>query len=390
MHERCFWSDPGYEANDPLIGNRRARWLIAGGGVAGLFAAYFLLKRGERDIAIIEKNTVGSGSTGHSAGMLVADLETGPWSAVIANYGAEAAGAYMRAQEEVQRTVAALIENEGIACDFSLRDFVLLNDSEWAIRRTMREFAARHAIDPRHPTILEEEELQNEIRSGEFSFGEYVERGLTVNPLKFAHGIKAYLMRHGVRVYEHTPLLSYRDGVAYVPHGTVSCGHCIHASGTWLRDAKLRNYMTTIGVTRPLSTPELAALNLADKDMFEDDGKRSYHYGKITADNRLLVGYGDVLGVPDVPMVSLHTPHVENIRRFVRRFTGHDIPLEYAWTGQYSLSTGLTAQIVLGERESSIGGAGTQIASITAASYLAAALCREPHPLDAIFERGRE
>ncbi len=389
MKKECFWQDPAYEASDPLMGHERAKWLIAGGGVAGLFVAYFLLKRGERDIVLLERDTVGSGSTGHSAGMLIGDLQTGPWSAVIANYGAEAASAYLKAQEESQRTVATLIENEGIACDFSLRDFVLLNDSEWAIRRTMREFAACHAVDPRHPTLLEEEELRNEIRSGEFSFGEHLERGLTVNPLKFAHGVKAHLMRHGVRIYEHTPLLSYRDGVAYVPHGTVSCGQCIHASGTWLRDGGLRNYMTTIGITRPLSADELAALNLADKDMFLDDGKRSFHYGKVTADDRLLIGYGDVLAVSDLPMVPLHMPHADNIRRFIRRFTGHDIPLDYAWTGQYSLSAGLLPQVVVGERESSIGGAGTQIASVTAASYLAAAVCGAPHPLDALFGKSR-
>ncbi len=385
MQERCFWDDPGYEANDPLAGNERADWLIVGGGVSGLFAAYFLLKRGERDIVLIERGAVGSGSTGHSAGMLIGDLQTGPWSAVIAKYGAEAARAYMSAQEDAQRIVRSLIENEGIACDFSMRDFVLINDSEWAIRRTMHEFAARQAIDPRHPTLLDEEELRNEIRSGEFYFGEHLEQGLTVNPLKFAHGVKAYLVRHGVRVYEHTPFLSYRDGVAYMPHGTVSCGHIIHASGTWLRDPSLKNYMTTIGITRPLSQGELSALNLADKDMFLDDGKRSFHYGKITADDRLLLGYGDVLGSSSSAVVRLHMSHVDNIRHFIRRFTGYDIPLEHAWTGQYSLSTGLLPQVIVGERESSIGGAGTQIASITAVSYLVSALYHDPHPLDALF-----
>jgi L-2-hydroxyglutarate oxidase LhgO len=40
---------------------------IVGGGIAGLSAAYFLKKAG-RSVAVIEKESIGSGTTGHTTG----------------------------------------------------------------------------------------------------------------------------------------------------------------------------------------------------------------------------------------------------------------------------------------------------------------------------------
>ncbi len=49
---------------------KRVRIVIIGGGVAGASIAYHLALRGERDVAIIERSELTSGSTFHSAGLV--------------------------------------------------------------------------------------------------------------------------------------------------------------------------------------------------------------------------------------------------------------------------------------------------------------------------------
>ncbi|MFI5156417.1 MAG: FAD-dependent oxidoreductase, partial [Chitinophagales bacterium] len=49
---------------------RHAKIVIVGGGVGGASIAYHLAIRGERDIVLLEKAELTSGSTFHSAGLV--------------------------------------------------------------------------------------------------------------------------------------------------------------------------------------------------------------------------------------------------------------------------------------------------------------------------------
>src|SRR5947209_8837712 len=48
----------------------RARIVIIGGGVGGTSIAYHLTELGERDVILVERNELTSGSTFHSAGLV--------------------------------------------------------------------------------------------------------------------------------------------------------------------------------------------------------------------------------------------------------------------------------------------------------------------------------
>ncbi|HXD64272.1 MAG TPA: FAD-dependent oxidoreductase, partial [Solirubrobacteraceae bacterium] len=48
----------------------RARVVIIGGGVGGASIAYHLTQLGERDVVLVDRNELTSGSTFHSAGLV--------------------------------------------------------------------------------------------------------------------------------------------------------------------------------------------------------------------------------------------------------------------------------------------------------------------------------
>ena len=74
--------------NMPDVLPGRARIVIVGGGVGGASLAYHLAERGERDVLLLERSELTSGSTFHSAG-LVGQLRSDPALTRMNVYSAE-------------------------------------------------------------------------------------------------------------------------------------------------------------------------------------------------------------------------------------------------------------------------------------------------------------
>ena len=119
--------------------------------------------------------------------------------------------------------------------------------------------------------------------------------------------------------------------------------------------------------------------------MFVDDDIPSFHDGKFTGDDRLLLGYGDTNTTLQTQTPPLHRPHLEHLTKFLQRFTGMAMQLEYAWSGIYSLSRNPLPYVAINEREAVLAGSGTQIASIALAEYVAHVLTGRAHRLDPLF-----
>ncbi len=345
MKKQLFWSNPTYQPSKSLMGHHETSYLIVGGGVAGLFAAHYLLKKGVKNITLIEKNIVGSGSTGYSAGMLESEIEI-PREMLTRRHGVRSTALYIRAQRAAQREVRQLVKKEKIPCDYEERPLFFFKDDS--------------------------------------ASGTFVEKSISVNPVKFAQGIAVYLRQKGVRIYENTPLVIAHKNIARTTRGSIAFDQIIYALGTSQKHPAISNYVTTICVTRRLSTKTLRYLRRTRRDMFFYDERQSYHYGKITRDGRLLVGYGDILRTSSKTDAPLHAPHVRSIKRFIKRITGSNLPIHRAWSAAYALSKRSLPYVSI--NKGVVGGAGTQIASIAAASYFVNTLLREKHPLKSLFK----
>lgn len=374
-----------------MTGIHECRFLIVGAGITGLTLAYFLLEEGVpgSDIAIVEAEYAGAGSTGRSAGILIPEIETEKnvgWDIFMNRYGLKLTKEYRRAYLNALHSVEKVIKEGNIACDAQKGDFLILARNKEARERVRADIAARRRMGER-PQSLRGLHLKHEFGSPGYVFAERDVEGLSVNPLALAQGIARYLRTRGVRVFEKSPLVSTYRNTARFAHGAISYKHIVYARGTAEKHSRLHKYITTIAITEKLSKEKLAELRLADLDMFiDEEGVRSFHYGKITGDGRLLLGYGDVKVEVSSAEATLHEPHLRNIKTFLKTmFPSTTLSVDYAWSGAYAIRTNLVPIVAVTKHGLVVNGAGIQLGSVASAHYAAAVLLGKKHPLHKLW-----
>lgn len=373
----------------PLQEATEAKFVIIGGGIAGLATAYFLLQAGEKDIIILEQNTIGSGSTGHSAGMLVCEIETGNWQQVLKKYGPKKASLYYESQLDALKLITTIIRNQNIPCDFLRPDLLLLGDSQETKQKLIRDFSKRKNIGSKAKLLADNRAFQ-EFKSERYPLIESLPDNISVNPLLLAQGFAKYLHKKGVRIYEQTRVKKIAPTTLTTNHSTLHYQTVFENTGTYQKSKRLQNFITTIAITQKLSLTQLKTLGLEDKDMFSNDERRSFHYGKVTGDNRLLIGYGDVrTRTKKKSNHFTHQPHLRSIQRFLAKtFPQLPLKIETSWSALYALSKNLLPVVKISPTRVLVNGAGTQLGSIAAASYAVSKVLNKKHPMDSLYKEG--
>lgn len=380
-----FWDTKKYTALPPLRENTECDFLIVGAGVLGLSLAHFLHKSGAKNIVVIDKGTAGSGATGHSAGMWVAEMETTNLPNFLKKYGAKKTRLWWDAHIQALRAMRDMVKEGPIACDFEERPLYLVGAGKEAQEFIEDDRMVRKELHQR-TALLDKGDLKREVNTPYYTLGLKLHGGYSVNPLLFAQGLAQVLVKKGVRVYEHTELVSHTKSVAVTKHGTIRFKKIIHATDVGLPSTATKKFVTTIAVTKPIPVRDVRAHKLDDGDMFIDVGKRSFHYGKMLSGNRFLLGYGD----REVSRVSkntaTHTPHVRELRSFLRKLMpGVKVSFEHSWSWPYGLSK--TYMPVLRHKGNAtyVGGAGIQAGAVVMAEYVAAELLKKEHALGVFF-----
>jgi glycine/D-amino acid oxidase-like deaminating enzyme len=253
---------------------------IIGGGLTGLWTAYYLLSLApDLRVAVLEKEIAGFGASGRNGGWCSALFPRSTVSLEKA-HGLDAALALRRAMiatvDEVGRVAAA----EHIDCDFSKGGTVAFARSAVQSRAADAEVAeaGRYGVDP-----LERRETS--------VFDPNCAR---VHPAKLVRGLARAVERLGGTIYEQTEVLDWQPHVVRSARGLVTAGSVVVATegyGATLPQTRrgiLPLYSLMIA-TEPLSDSVWDEMGIAHGQTFTDY-RHLLVYGQRTADNRVAFG----------------------------------------------------------------------------------------------------
>lgn len=234
-----FWVDaPDERPCPPLHGDARAEVAVVGGGFAGLSAAYHLVQeRPGLDVALVERNSIGSGASGRNTGMLGPRVG-GMLLDLRRKFGEAEARRLYESSVEAVALVKALIRAEGLACDLEEAPQVKVALTHRQASTLQAEGRLLDALG--FATAWYDEARLAAIAPFPYRAGlGYPVSGL-LNPVKLCREMKRVLLARGVRVYEQTRVSAFRPGPPFalaVPGGTLTAAQVVLATDAYTRSS---------------------------------------------------------------------------------------------------------------------------------------------------------
>jgi glycine/D-amino acid oxidase-like deaminating enzyme len=348
FREKSYWLGTApYEPSPALAGDIAVDVAVVGGGFTGLSTALHLREAEDLDVAVLESEVVGFGASGRNGGFAMTlfglTLAVTKW-----RFGPDRAREAHRYMERAVDYVGELVARHGIQCDYERTGFLRAATSPAYARRIQHEIEIVRSLGLEGIEWLPPEKLAERVRSPLYLGGWWEPRCALVNPARLAWGLKRAAVARGARFYERTPIAALEraaDGIRLTtPGGTVRAKKVVLATNAWshlfpgVRRKQVPAF-THVVLTEPISPERRAAIGWKGREGIED-ARDLVHYYRLTSDDRLLMGGGDVtLSYGRDMDRDLHEPTVRGLERHVARVFPalEGIRFTHRWGGPVSV-----------------------------------------------------
>ena len=296
----------------------RARVVVIGGGIIGCSVAYHLAHAGWRDVVLVERDQLTSGTTWHAAGLMVTFGSTSATSTEMRTY---------------TRDLYARLEAEtGLATGFKPVGFIELASDPDRLEEYRRVAAFNRfcGVDVHEIGPSEVADLFPLARTDDLLAGFYVEGDGRVNPVDVTMSLARGARQQGATIIQGVTVtgVSTRDGAVHsvvTDHGTIEAEFVVNCAGMWARQLGALS-----GVSVPLQAAEhyyLITEQIEGMDgswpVIEDPGNYGYYREEVGG---LMIGLFEpvcapwnVGGIPnDVSFASLQ-PDWDRMGPYVER-----------------------------------------------------------------------
>ncbi|CAN5167965.1 FAD-dependent oxidoreductase [soil metagenome] len=250
---------------------QRARVVVVGGGIIGCSVAYHLAHMGWKEVVLLERDRLTSGTTWHAAGLMVTFGSTSETSTEMRKY---------------TRDLYARLEAEtGLATGFAPVGFIeVAGDADRLEEyRRVSAFNRHCGIDVQEISPRNVKELFPLAKVDDLLAGFYVPGDGRANPVDVTMSLAKGARMQGATILECVPATGFitkRGAVAGVktPIGDIECEYVVNCCGMWARQLAAK-----VGVNVPLQSAEHYYL-ITDKipeidpkwPVLEDPGSHGY------------------------------------------------------------------------------------------------------------------
>ncbi len=290
-----LWEDQldGPPDRGRLEGPTTADVAIVGGGLTGLWTAYYLNRADPSlDIVVLDQERIGFGASGRNGGWLSALFPQGAAS-LARRHGAPAALAQRAAMRATVGEVAGVCAEEAIDCDLVQGGTVSVARSATQLARARAEVEQARTWGDQH-VLLDATQARRMLGAADVVGAVFDPDCARIQPARLVRGLADVLQARGVRLHEHSRATALEPGRVRTEAGTVRARFVVRATEAWTsqlrgsRRAVIPVYSLMIA-TAPLGAHTWEAIGLRGAQTFTDQ-RHLVVYGQRTADDRIAFG----------------------------------------------------------------------------------------------------
>jgi glycine/D-amino acid oxidase-like deaminating enzyme len=336
-HDSYYCATAPGKAHAPLAGNVDASVCIIGGGFAGLATAMSLIEQGERDVVVLEAETVGHGASGRNGGFVFGGFSLGE-RGLVDTVGVEEARKLYQLTLDATMRIRRRIDAHGIACDASYSGIYLANwfDDDRIIDEQQRFMADSLGVEWQR---VSRDQLAERLVSKRYFGGLYEANAFHFHPLKYAQGVAAAIGAGGGRVCEGSRVARIaRDGAGWrvaTAQGEVRAREVVICCGGYIERLypKLASAIlpiaTYVMVTEPLGERLQTAMRTSAAVY---DTRFAFDYYRPLQDTRLL--WGGRISILDRSPQAVAALLYRDMLKVYPQLAG--VRIEHAWSGLMS------------------------------------------------------
>lgn len=276
-----WWQQVGLPSpTDRLQGDTSCDVAIVGGGLTGLWTAYYLAEADPTlDVRVVEAEFAGFGASGRNGGWLSSELagSARTYAAVAGEDGVRRLRDALRATVDEVVGVAA---REGIEADIVRSGVLTVARSEAQRQRLDGELTAGQVAD--------------RVRVAGAVSGHFDPDCARVQPARLVSGVARVARERGVRIHEGTRVTSVSPRAVVTDRGTLRAPvvlRCLEGFTAGLAGHR-RDWLpmnSAIVVTAPLTDAQWGEIGWAGEELLGDEA-HAYCYAQRTADGRIAMG----------------------------------------------------------------------------------------------------
>lgn len=303
----------------PVTGTVDADVAIIGGGLTGLWSAYYLSQADPRlRIHVVEAAAVGFGASGRNGGWCSGLLPIG-MDALAAHSSRESAIAMLRAAQQTVDEVGRVCEDEKIDAHFAKGGYLRIATSLVQLERLKQSLVEERRWDQTEEDItwLDRDAARQRIGADGVFGAVWTPHCAAVHPARLVRGLAAVVERNNVVVHEHSPVRRFSGNEVRTDEGVLTARHVVRATEGYtallpgLRRAVLP--MTSMMIaTEPLPAATWDSIGWNGRDTLNDE-RRFLIYAQRTGDGRIAIGgrgapyrYGSRVAAHDETSATVH------------------------------------------------------------------------------------
>jgi len=343
IKEDVYW----YSLKDPkpgesFSGNLKTKFAVIGGGMAGLTCAQKLHESGQ-EVVLIERDFCGAGASGKSSGFITPDSEI-ELSSLLKNYGAIKAKRIWEFDVSGLENIRQNIERYKISCDYQVQDSLFVANDAAGFKHIRHEYEARKTLG--YQSTLYDQPKIKQVIGAEYHGAVRYPDTFGMNSYLYCQAMKDVLRADGVQIFEQTEVEKISGHDIIIAGGRITAEHIVVCTDLFIPELGLAtdeiyHVQTFLGITKPLSSEQVRVIFPKENqgNMMVWDTDLIYSYFRLTGDNRLLIGGGDLL-YTYAKDIATNTGHFKKLLKSYihKKFPSVDIEIEYCWPGMLGVS----------------------------------------------------